>query len=535
VSYSIGELATYQGSEYKCIQAHKSQSDWDPPAVPDLWSLVGTCGAPPPPTDPGVQSGVRTGKFTNGVSISPGTTLIDPNNDPNGFTAFFADGLSRFQSVEAVSNSPGANNGLGPRFNSNQCAACHAQPAVGGTGPAVNPQFAGFGSCASVSNLSETAVSVVTSGQSAPTPPQKGTVVCNNTNTVPSFITTNGPTREARFPFFVNSNGSVNTSSPNGGVEDLFTVAGRPDGASGCSLAQPNFTQALNLNNVIFRIPTPVFGDGLFENLDESTLLENQQANLKNSFGIAGTFNRNGNDGTITKFGWKAQNKSVHIFAGEAYNVEMGISNELFNNDRPSPEEELASGLPANCLNLTGTGYPEDTSNPTLTPNAAVLDDVSAFANFMRFLAPPPPATSVVVGNTTVGASTIDAGAAVFSSIGCATCHNPTLGPTQVSNFVPALSEQTFHPFTDLELHHMGTGFADNVSQGNAGGDQFRTAPLWGLGQRIFLDHDGRDLNLNATIQNHSSNGSEANTVIANFNNLNSTQQQELLDFLRSL
>jgi len=81
----------------------------------------------------------------------------------------------------------------------------------------------------------------------------------------------------------------------------------------------------------------------------------------------------------------------------------------------------------------------------------------------------------------------------------------------------------------------MGTGLADNVSQGGAGGDQFRSAPLWGLGQRIFLLHDGRTTNLLTAIGDHSSNGSEANTVIQNFNSLNSTQQQELLDFLRSL
>jgi CxxC motif-containing protein (DUF1111 family) len=104
-----------------------------------------------------------------------------------------------------------------------------------------------------------------------------------------------------------------------------------------------------------------------------------------------------------------------------------------------------------------------------------------------------------------------------------------------VSNLVPALSKQPVPAYSDFEIHHMGNGFADNVSQGGAGGDQFRTAPLWGLGQRIFLDHDGRDLNLNAAIQNHGSPGSEASAVITNYDNLNSTQKQELLDFLRSL
>jgi hypothetical protein len=134
--------------------------------------------------DPGVQSASR----------GTGGTIINPNDDPNGFTAFFNDGQIRFQEVETVTNS--ANVGLGPRFNSNQCSSCHAQPAVGGTGAAKNPQFL-----------------LVNSGV-APD------------NTTPSFITANGPTREARFPFFFNSNGQVNTSAPNGGVEDLFTVTG---------------------------------------------------------------------------------------------------------------------------------------------------------------------------------------------------------------------------------------------------------------------------------------------------------------------
>lgn len=485
--------------------------------------------------DPGVQSGVRTGTFANGVSISPGTTLIDSSNDPNGFTAFFNDGLNRFQSVESASNSPGGNNGLGPRFNMNQCASCHAQPAIGGSGPAVNPQFAAFGSCASAGNLSIAPVTVVQPGQSALTPPQKGTIVCSNTNTVPSFITANGPTVEVRFPFLMNSNGTVNRTATNGGVEDLFTVSGRSDAGACKSLAQPNFAAAQHAGNIIFRIPTPTFGVGLIENLDDSTLIENQQNNLANNFGIAGTFNRSGNDGTITRFGWKAQNKSMQIFSGEAYNVEMGITNLLFQNERPLPEEELAgTGLPSDCLDLTGTGYPEDASNPTQSSNAAVLDDVSAFSNFMRFLAPPPPG-NVALNGQQVSAATIASGAEVFSSIGCATCHNPSPGKTQVSNLAPALSKQPVPAYSDFEIHHMGTGLADNVSQGNAGGDQFRTAPLWGLGQRIFLNHDGRNRDLNSVIGAHAGSGSEANNVVSNFNNLSVNQKQELLDFLRSL
>ncbi|MGA9445084.1 MAG: di-heme oxidoredictase family protein [Candidatus Sulfotelmatobacter sp.] len=466
-------------------------------------------------TDPGVQSGNR----------ATGATLINPANDPNGFYAFFKDGLGRFQEVETVSNS--ANVGLGPRFNSNQCSSCHAQPAVGGSGAAANPQFQ------------------FTRNGVAPG------------NTTPYFITANGPTLEARFPFFFNNydttntntshgranlkvpNGDVpyggaNLSAPNGGVEDLYTVTGRSDAGS-CNLPQPNFSAARAANNIIFRIPTPVFGAGLIENLDDSTLLNNQLVNNNNNLGISGSFNRNGNDGTITRYGWKAQNKSLQIFAGEAYNVEMGVSNELFPQERPSPgEDQQQTGLPTTCLNLAGVGYPEDTSNPTSTPNAAVLDDVSAFANFMRFLAPPPTG-AVVLNGQRVSPSMIATGSALFSSIGCAACHNPTPGTTQVSNFVPSLSNAPVPAFSDIEIHHMGTGLADNVSQGNAGGDQFRTAPLWGLGQRIFLLHDGRTTNLITAIQDHASQGSEATFVVEQFFNLPPPQQQEILDFLRSL
>src|ERR1700685_727204 len=394
-------------------------------------------------TDPGVQGGNRgTGEALPSVL----------QNDNPGILSFFNDGLARFQEVESVSS--GANNGLGPRFNSNQCSSCHAQPAVGGTGAAVNPQFS------------------FASNGVAPG------------STTPYFITANGPTVEARFPFFFNSNGSPNYKAPNGGVKDLFTVTGRSDAGS-CNLPQPSFSTAGQYNNIIFRIPTPTFGAGLIENLDDSTLLTNQAKNLNNDVGVSGTFNHNGNDGTISRFGWKAQNKSLHIFAGEAYNVEMGISNLLFPQDRPLPGEDGAggtgdTGLVSTCLNLGGAGYPEDTSNPAATPNSAVLDDVSAFANFMRFLAPPPTG-SVVLNGQTVSNSTISTGASLFVSTGCSVCHNPTPGTTQPSGFTSSLNKVAVNAYSDLEIHNMGTLLADNVSQGSAGGSQFRTAPLWGL------------------------------------------------------
>ena len=403
--------------------------------------------------------------------------------------SFFTDGQARFQKVEAVSD------GLGPTFNSNQCSSCHSQPAIGGTSPSQNPQ-----------------VDVAT--------------LNGATNHIPFFITRDGPVREARFKFALNSDGTL-SNVRDGGVHDLFTITGRSD-ASSCSLSQPNFEQMQDLNNLIFRIPTPVFGAGLIESIDEAAIVANMVANAsdKRAVGIHGVPNRSGNDGTITRFGWKAQNKSLLMFSGEAYNVEMGVTNELFPNERGYPP----SSLPPSCL---FNSLPEDSTNfPPQSSQAAVPSDVVQFANFMRFLDQPAPACT--------GAScsaSIQNGQQLFTTVvKCALCHSPTLTTPAKSSFTPAaLSGVSANLFSDLLLHHMGSGLADNIVQGAAGPDQFRTSPLWGLGQRIFFLHDGRTSDLLQAIEAHASPGSEANAVVERFNGLTDQQKQDLLNFLRSL
>jgi CxxC motif-containing protein (DUF1111 family) len=432
-------------------------------------------------TDPGVRAG--------GVNAgTPLTTLTAAQ------LQFFQDGQNRFQQVDQVAS------GLGPAYNSNSCASCHAQPSVGGSSPSTS-QYPNIG----------------------PNPQIEAANVNGATNSLPYFITAEGPVREARFPFVV-ANGRV-TSTADGGVHALFTISGRAD-AAGCSMAQPNFAQMRELNNIIFRIPTPVYGAGLIESITDETILANMQANasLKQSLGISGHPNYSANDGSITRFGWKAQNKSLEMFSGEAYNVEIGVTNELFTNERGDP--------PTSCL-LNPT--PEDTTNFTASGDQ-IPSDLVEFSNFMRFLAPPAPSTQGIPGNPS--ASSIQAGQAIFSQIHCDMCHTSSL-TTGKSAFTSGMSNQTAALFSDLLLHDMGSGLADNVSQGSATGNQFRTAPLWGLGQRIFFLHDGRSGPSNGGLVNaiaqHSSNGSEANRVISLYNQLTPQQQQELLDFLRSL
>jgi CxxC motif-containing protein (DUF1111 family) len=147
------------------------------------------------------------------------------------------------------------------------------------------------------------------------------------------------------------------------------------------------------------------------------------------------------------------------------------------------------------------------------------------------------PSTSST-GSTGSTGSTVAADASqgqqVFQNVGCAACHTPTL-TTGNSELGAAETNVTYHPFSDFAIHDMGTGDADRVSQGAANGQQFRTAPLWGVGQRIFFMHDGRTNNLVTAIEDHASSGSEANSVVQNFNMLSTANQQALIDFLRSL
>jgi len=442
-------------------------------------------------TDPGVRGG----------SAGAGGALSSVAADsPVGILSFFNDGQTRFQEIDSVIKNavPGENGfGLGPRYNSRSCASCHAQPAVGGSSPSNNPQVMDANADGA-------------------------------TNILPPFITSTGPVREARFVYFTDTFGNPITTSPNGGVEDLFTIAGRTDSGScnAVAIQQPNFASAIAHNNVIFRIPTPVFGTGLIETLDETTLLQLLASKSGNPYGISGTFNRNGNDGTISRFGWKAQNKSLQIFSGEAYNVEMGVTNEMFTQERPTPEEDRASGLSSACrLNA----IPEDHTNYNAS-HVGTDSDAVQFAFFMRLLAPPQPSTT-----TPGGSASITNGSALFASIGCDTCHNKQVTDPTQSKITASLNSPSPVMYSDLAIHHMGTGLADNVAQGTAGGDQFRTAPLWGLGQRIFFLHDGRTTDLLSAISAHSSTGSEANAVKLNFDALTSTQKQDLLNFLRSL
>jgi CxxC motif-containing protein (DUF1111 family) len=458
-------------------------------------------------TDPGVRAG----------AAGAGGALPGLNTDELNF---FFNARDRFQEVDSVNGtvadhdvglpSPETGAGLGPSFNGNACAQCHIFPAVlGGSPPVSNPQ-----------------VTLAT--------------LDGANNTVPPFVANGGPVREARFVNDAQGN-------PDGGVHDLFVITGRTDATNqpnantgtntSCTVAQTNFPNQIANNNIIFRIPISVFGDGLVENVGELTLAADAAAAGGSAvftaaqLGITtGRFNRSGNDGTITRFGWKAQNKSLLVFSGEAYNVEQGVTNDNFGNERT---EQFQSGgnndTNAAITNCLFNATPEDTTalennHNSNSPASDFSSDIVNFAAAMRLSNQPTPAPATASTN---------AGFAAFENIGCGICHVPT-HTTDASVFTNQ-SHRAVHAFSDFALHEMGTVLQDRVSQGNADGDDFRSAPLFGVGQRVFFLHDGRTVNLVTAIEDHASEGSEANEVVEFFNQLPAQQQQNIINFLRSL
>jgi len=194
----------------------------------------------------------------------------------------------------------------------------------------------------------------------------------------------------------------------------------------------------------------------------------------------------------------------------------MGITNEIFPNER---EEDPKCATNPQGESHAGSGARNTTSA------------IMALTTFMRFLDQPKP--SCGVSGQPACSSSITNGRRLFDAIGCSACHTPSL-MTGLSP-IQALNQKQVNLFSDIAVHHMGSGLADNITQGDAGPDEFRTAPLWGVSQRAFFLHDGRTNDLLQAIYAHKSPGSEASGVIEMFQRLTSQQKQDILSFLRSL
>ena len=216
----------------------------------------------------------------------------------------------------------------------------------------------------------------------------------------------------------------------------------------------------------------------------------------------------------IGRFGWKDQHASLVSFAADAYLNEMGITSPLL------PTENTSNGNSVAAFDTVTD--PEDTGGQ-------FGEDVDAFVNFMRSTKVPPRDTRFDV----------TAGQNLFSSIGCADCHIPTIqtappGTSINGNtfIVPAaLGDKLIHPYSDFLLHDIGTG--DGIVQGSTvTRNRMRTPPLWGLRTRPRLMHDLASFTRNDAIARH---GGQATAARNNFNALTLAQKNDLIAFLNSL
>jgi hypothetical protein len=191
-------------------------------------------------------------------------------------------------------------------------------------------------------------------------------------------------------------------------------------------------------------------------------------------------------DGLTGRFGWKAHSPTLVEFMGEALRDEMGVTSSL---------------QPRDLFAACGADDP-----------AARADGVAATAlvAFLNQTDPPAPGATCLVSS----------GAAVFSAIGCASCHTPSFsGP----------GARQIHAYTDLLLHDMGPGLADGIVAGSAGGSDFRTAPLWRVSERDPFLHDGRAATIEAAILEH---GGQASGAADAYRALDDAARQALRDFL---
>src|SRR5438270_2837663 len=380
-----------------------------------------------------------------------------PGLTPEQQTAF-QDGKTAFVAVET------APEGLGPIFNEHSCTACHVGPAgtaatgaVGGTTERLETRF--------------------------------------------------GKSVYGAFDPLANKGGSLLQDHAIGAAAQ-YPV--NPTPYSLTFVCTPEIVPA-EANVVARRRTTPLFGLGLVDAVPDSTLValsafegifypvtSGQPSHLSNA---------DNGEPAIGRFGWKAQVPTLHVFSGDAYLNEMGVTNPSFMAEScPQGDCSTADGHPLSC-------------NPSQGLNDDG-DDVDHFTNFMQLLAPPP--------RGPVGPNQI-AGEAVFEAIGCAQCHTKTL--TTGASPIAALDHVGFHPFSDLLLHDIGS-LGHGITQNEATGRLMRTQPLWGLRAQTRFLHDGGALTISDAITAHKGQGALAETA---FEALDPVSRAFLLDFLKSL
>ena len=400
------------------------------------------------------------------------------DNQPNGLTdvATFTHDRGVFEETEAIGD------GLGPIYNAQSCRECHQSPVTGSTSQ-VKELRAGH-----QDNNGNFVGATATLADGAVTIPNRSLI--NQRAICPAV--------------------------------DTITVAGQQQAYNfPQTQGQERITTAETI--LAFRMSLNTLGDGFIEAIADQTLLNLASSQCsRNNGNICGeavhvpVLEANGAL-AVGRFGWKDQHASLLSFSSDAYLNEMGISNRL----------------PPNNVDVTRLCdvVPDPNDN---TPDAEGFNDIDHFARFMRATKVPPRDTTLASSSDAV------AGANLFQSVGCATCHVSSITTAPVGSAVAAgafivpaqLGNKIIHPYSDFLLHDVGTGdgIVQNGPQDTA--QKLRTPPLWGVRTRTELMHDGRSKTFSDAIHQHRE---EAAGAVNNFNRLNATQQSQLITFLRSL
>lgn len=270
------------------------------------------------------------------------------------------------------------------------------------------------------------------------------------------------------------------------------------------------------------RVAPQMIGLGLLEAIPEADIRAGADPDDRDSDGISGrpneVWSRELNKVTLGRFGWKAGNPSVSQQSAGAFSGDMGLSSSLF----PGPHGDC-TGSQSDCRKAPNG---EDPKKGTPEVTDQMLDFVAFYA---RNLAVPKRRDADV--------AEVLKGKALFSDLGCAACHTPSF-TTGALEGQPHLSGQKIWPYSDLLLHDMGEGLADNRPEGVADGREWRTAPLWGIGLteqvsgHTYFLHDGRARNVEEAILWH---GGEAQPARDAYAALTEAERKALVAFVESL
>ena len=381
-----------------------------------------------------------------------------------------------------------ARDGLGPLFNARSCAGCHFKDGRGRP-----PQYAGESGTGLLLRLG--LPDRADDGSYLPDPLYGGQVQDHAIEGIrpEASIVVEGEEIPGEF-----SDGTPYTlRNPTYQIEELGYGEPHPD-----VLVSP-------------RVAPQMIGMGLLEAIPEAEIVARADPSDSDADGISGRPNRvwdQANNGVaLGRFGWKANQPTVLQQTAGAFLGDIGITTGVF-----SAQNCVETHL--ECLGAPGGGEPEIEDDDLLK---VVLYASSLAVPAMRDSDDPQ----------------VLRGAEVFSEMGCAACHTASI-QTGTHPTIPALSEQTIHPYTDLLLHDMGDGLADGRPDFEATGSEWRTPPLWGIGLfqtvngHTFYLHDGRARNLSEAILWHGGEGAAARD---RFRELRSEEREAVLRFLQAL